>query len=77
MKRPSRTSLLVAAAALALLASLVAVGRLLPPRPAAPAARPVAASSVSVVKLDVGGPVEDVARTIQPIAGRTRGSGRP
>jgi hypothetical protein len=70
VKRPSRTSLLVAAAALALLASLVTVGRLLPPRPAAPAARPAAAPSVSVVKLDVGGPVEDVARTSQPVAGR-------
>jgi hypothetical protein len=70
VKRPSRTSLLVAAAALALLASLVAVGRLLAPRPAAPPARPAAGPSVSVVKLDVGGPVQDVARTIQPVAGR-------
>jgi hypothetical protein len=66
---PSPTSLLGAAAALALLASLVAVGRLLPPLPAGPAARPVAAPSVSVVKLDVGGPVQDLARTIQPVAG--------
>jgi hypothetical protein len=62
--------MLGAAAALVLLASLVAVGRLLPPRPAAPAARSVAAPSVSVVKLEVGGPVQDLARTSQPVAGR-------
>jgi hypothetical protein len=69
MKRPSRTTLIVAAA-LALVASLVAVGRLAAPRPAAPGARP--AATPSVVKLDVPGPVDDVARTIEPVAGGVR-----
>jgi hypothetical protein len=67
VKRPSHTALLVAAA-LALLASLVAVGRLAAPPPAAPGAG--LAVAPSVVKLDVPGPVDDVARTIQPAGDR-------
>jgi hypothetical protein len=67
MKRPSRTTLIVVAA-LALVASLVAVGRLASlGGPAASSGRPGAAPSV--VKLDVPGPVDDVARTIEPAAG--------
>jgi DNA-binding beta-propeller fold protein YncE len=60
--------MLPAAAALALLAGLVAVGRLAGLHPAAPGARPAAAPSVA--KLDVPGPVDDVALTIQAVAGR-------
>jgi hypothetical protein len=67
VKRPSRRTLLVPAA-LALVASLVAVGRLAAPQPTTLRARPAAAPSV--VKLDVTGPVDDVARTIEPVAGR-------
>jgi hypothetical protein len=67
MNRPSRTTLL-AAAALALVASLVAVGRLASlDGPAASGGRPGVAPSV--VKLDVPGPVDDLARTVEPAAG--------
>jgi DNA-binding beta-propeller fold protein YncE len=67
MKRPSRTTLIVVAT-LALVASLVAVGRLASlGGPAASSGRPGAAPSA--VKLDVPGPVDDVARTIEPAAG--------
>jgi hypothetical protein len=67
MNRPSRTTLIVAAA-LALVASLVAVGRLATlGGPTAPGGRPGAAPSV--VKLGVRGPVDDVARTIESVAG--------
>jgi hypothetical protein len=69
VKRSSRRTLLVAAA-LALLASLVAVGRLVGPPPTTPRAHPAAAPSV--VKLDVPTPVDDVARTIEPVAGGVR-----
>jgi hypothetical protein len=69
VKRSSRRTLLVAAA-LALLAGLVAVGRLAGPPPTTPRARP--ATAPSVVKLDVPGPVDDVARTIEPVAGGVR-----
>lgn len=67
MKRSSRRTLLVTAA-LALLASPVAIGRLAGPPPTTPRAHPAAAPSV--VKLDVPAPVDDVARTIEPVAGR-------
>jgi hypothetical protein len=67
MKRPSRTTLIVVAA-LALVASLVAVGRLASlGGPAASSGRPGAAPSV--VKLGVSGPVDDLARTIELGAG--------
>jgi DNA-binding beta-propeller fold protein YncE len=64
MNRPSRRTLVVAAA-VALVASLVAVGRLAQPRPATPGG-PTAAPSV--VKLGVRGPVDDVARTLESVA---------
>jgi hypothetical protein len=63
--RSSRRTLLVTAA---LIAGLVAVGRLAGPQRMTLRARPPAVPSV--VKLDVPGPVDDVARTIEPVAGR-------
>jgi len=66
MNTPSRRTL--ALAALALVASLVAVGRLATlDGPPASSGRPGAAPSV--VKLGVCGPVDDVAHTIESIAG--------
>ena len=59
--------MLLVAAALALVAGLVAVGRLAGPPPTTLRARPSAAPSV--VKLEVTGPVDDVALTIGPAAG--------
>jgi DNA-binding beta-propeller fold protein YncE len=69
VKRSSRRTLLVAAA-LALVAGLVAVGRLARLPPTTLRARPAAAPLV--VKLDVPGPVDDVARTLEPVAGGIR-----
>ncbi len=67
MNRPSRRTLIVAAA-LALVASLVAVGRLATlGGPTASSGRPGAAPSV--VRLGVSGPVDDVARTLESVAG--------
>lgn len=60
--------MLLVTAALALVASLVAVGRLAGPQPTTLSDRPAAAPSV--VKLNVPGPVDDVALTIEPVAGR-------
>jgi hypothetical protein len=68
MNRPSRRTLVVAAA-LALVASLVAVGRLATlGGPTASSTRPGAAPSV--VRLGVRGPVDDVARTIESVGDR-------
>jgi hypothetical protein len=67
MNRPSRRTLIVAVA-LALVASLVAVGRLATlGGPTASSGRPGAAPSV--VRLGVRGPVDDVARTLESVAG--------
>jgi hypothetical protein len=68
MPRPSRRTLVVVAA-LALVATLAVVGRLTAARgPAVRGGQP--ATAPSVVKLGVGGPVDDVAYTVQPAAGR-------